>query len=209
MFLITIQAGGKSSRMGQDKGLVPFLGQPLVQRLLERVRGLTKDVVVITNHPKEYRFLGVPLFVDRLPGRGALGGLYTALSAAQQLGAQAVGVIACDMPFASPAILEASCHILQETGVNAVIPRSDQGIEPFHAVYCPSACLPLVEAALRADQWRVDSWFSRAHIHFIPTEETLKYDPSKLAFYNVNTMQELKQAESLAMKMDGFSDPNR
>ncbi len=201
MFLIVIQAGGESRRMGRDKGLVPFLGMPLVQRVLERVGGVGEATLVVTNRPDAYRFLGVPLASDRLAGRGALGGLYTALAAAQGMGAEAAGVVACDMPFASPALLGAAHQLLLETGSEAVIPRTAQGSEPFHAVYRPSACLPAVEAALEAGGWRVDAWFPQARLRFMLPEECLLYDPLGLAFWNVNTPEELHLAEERAIAL--------
>ncbi|HJW89725.1 MAG TPA: molybdenum cofactor guanylyltransferase, partial [Anaerolineales bacterium] len=99
---LAIQAGGDSRRMGQDKGLVPLLGQPLVARAIQRLGRLADEVLVTTNHTEAYRFLGIPLFPDLIPGVGALSGLYTALSAAQN---PLVAVVACDMPFASADLL--------------------------------------------------------------------------------------------------------
>ena len=92
MYSIAIQAGGESRRMGRDKGLMPFLGRPLIQRVLERLTPIADEVLVTTNSPDEYRFLNLPLFPDLKPGRGALGGLYTALSSAA---CEAVAVVAC------------------------------------------------------------------------------------------------------------------
>ncbi len=82
MLTVAIQAGGESRRMGQDKALLPFLGQPLIVRVIERLKLLADEILVTTNHPQAYQFLGLPLYPDQQPGRGALGGLYTALNAA-------------------------------------------------------------------------------------------------------------------------------
>ena len=68
--------------MGQDKALLDFGGQPLIQHVLSRVTSLADETIITTNHPEGYRFLGLPLIPDLIPDRGALGGLYTALSAA-------------------------------------------------------------------------------------------------------------------------------
>lgn len=200
MLSIVIQAGGESRRMGQDKALLPFLGQPLIVRVLARVTRIAGEVLVTTNRPEAYGFLGLPLIPDRIPGRGALGGLYTALSAASQ---PLVGVVACDMPFASPVLLEAERDMLIEGGFDAVIPRNPGGTEPFHAVYRRETCLPLAEAALQADKWRVDAWFAKARIRFLTPPEVQPYDPQGLAFWNVNTPEEFAQAERLAKTAAG------
>ncbi|RME08873.1 MAG: molybdopterin-guanine dinucleotide biosynthesis protein MobB, partial [Anaerolineae bacterium] len=78
MLSVVIQAGGRSSRMGQDKALMPFLGEPLVRRVLRRLRPLADELLITTNNPQDYPPLGVRLVPDVIPDRGALGGLLTA-----------------------------------------------------------------------------------------------------------------------------------
>ena len=88
--------------MGEDKALKPFLGRPLIQRVIDRLTPIADELIVTTNRPAEYAFLNLRLVPDLKPGRGALGGLYTAIaSAAHPL----VAVVACDMPFASHNVL--------------------------------------------------------------------------------------------------------
>jgi molybdenum cofactor guanylyltransferase len=200
MLTIAIQAGGESSRMGQDKALVPFLGRPLIQRVFDRVVGLGDEILVTTNHPLAFTFLQAKLASDVLPGKGALGGLYTALSKASH---PLVAVVACDMPFVSPRLLAALRDRLAETGCAAVIPRSAGGLEPFHAVYRRSACLPLIQASLGDGLCRVDSWFDRARIEYFSPEELMLYDPHQMAFFNVNTPQDLNRAEQYAREEPG------
>jgi molybdopterin-guanine dinucleotide biosynthesis protein A len=177
--------------MGQDKALLPFLGRPLIQRVMERVAPLADEILVTTNNPKAYRFLEVPLLADILPGRGALGGLYTALRAASH---SQVAVIACDMPFVNPDLLQSELDLLQTSGSDLVIPQLEGGLEPFHAVYRKESCLPEIEWALAADKWRVDSWFSRVRVYRMPEEEIRKLDPHLRSFWNINTPEELEQA---------------
>jgi molybdopterin-guanine dinucleotide biosynthesis protein A len=195
MLTIVVQAGGESTRMGQDKALIPFLGKPLIQRVFERVAKLADEVLITTNHPESFAFLNTPLIPDLLPGRGALGGLYTALSAASH---PIVGVVACDMPFVNTELLKVLQEQLLESGCDAVVPHSPGGMEPFHAIYRREPCLPLVKSSLEAGLRRVDSWFSEARILYLAYEEVLKLDPLQVAFMNVNTPEEFLQAEKLA-----------
>jgi molybdopterin-guanine dinucleotide biosynthesis protein A len=195
MLTVAIQAGGESRRMGQDKALLPFLGQPLIVRVLERLKPLGDEILVTTNRPQAYRFLGLPLFPDQQPGRGALGGLYTALSAARH---PLVAVVACDMPFVSVALFSALRSALVVTQADLAIPVTGAGSEPFHAVYRRSSCLPLIQQALEAAKWRVDSWFDQAQLYAMPADEIRRYDPEGLCFRNVNTPEELKAAQELA-----------
>jgi len=195
MLTLVIQAGGESRRMGMDKALVSFLGRTLIERVLGRVSHLADEVLVTTNKPESYAFLGLPLVADVTPGRGALGGLLTALHAAHQ---PLVAVVACDMPFVSAELLGFERDLLEREGYSAVIPRTEGGTEPFHAVYRREACLPAVEAAIQADKWRVDAWYAKADVRLLSPEETRPYDPRGLAFWNVNTPEELTEAEKMA-----------
>jgi molybdopterin-guanine dinucleotide biosynthesis protein A len=194
-FSIVIQAGGESRRMGRDKGLVRFLGLSLVERIIQRVAYLADEILITTNQPEGYRFLDTPLIPDKIPGLGALGGLYTALSTARS---PLVGVIACDMPFVSPDLLHAEEEILQQTQDAAIIPRHKNGNEPFHSVYRPEMCLPAIQQAIGEGLRRVDSWFNQVDIHYLPETILKKYDPQGIAFLNVNTPEQVKQAEELS-----------
>ncbi len=195
MLSLVIQAGGESRRIGRDKALLPFLGQPLILRPLNRLAPLADEVLVTSNQPEQYRFLGLSPIADIQPGAGALGGLYTALSAA---GHPYVAVVACDMPFASLGLFAFELAILRETGADAAIPRSAAGTEPFHAIYRRDTCLPHIGAALEAGKRHVDAWFEQVNVRFIEQEEIETYDPDGLAFLNINTLEELRTAEEIA-----------
>jgi molybdopterin-guanine dinucleotide biosynthesis protein A len=197
MLTICIQAGGQSSRMGEDKALKTFLGRPLIQRVVERLSPIADEVILTTNQPEDYAFLNLRLFSDLKPGRGALGGLYTAIASASN---PIVAVVACDMPFASPTLLEAASKLLvdAEREADVVIAKSEEGFEPLHAVYRRETCLPAIEAAIDADQWKVVAWFPQVKVRVLTSEEIKRYDPLGLAFWNVNTPEEFAKAEEIA-----------
>jgi molybdenum cofactor guanylyltransferase len=183
--------------MGEDKALKPFLGRPLIQRVVERLSPVADELIVTTNRPEDYVFLDprLTLHTDLRPGRGALGGLYTAIGSAKN---PLVAVVACDMPFASPALIEAGSRLLVEEAVDVVIARSEEGYEPLHAVYRRETCLPAIEAAIDADQWKVIAWFPQVEVRLLTSEELKRFDPSGLAFWNVNTPEEFAEAETIA-----------
>ena len=192
MLTLSVQAGGKSSRMGKDKALLDFGGQTLIQHLLSRLDSLAQETIITTNQPDRYRFLELPLIPDVILDRGALGGLYTALLAATH---PLVAVIACDMPFASPDILRACRDILMvDPDLDAVIPSSEHGLEPLHAIYRRKTCLPAVKAAIETDQWKVISWHGDVNVRVLLPDEIATFDPDGIAFENVNTPEELKVA---------------
>jgi molybdopterin-guanine dinucleotide biosynthesis protein A len=197
MLTISIQAGGQSSRMGEDKALKTFLGRPLIQRVIDRLTPIADEIIVTTNRPEAYAFLSLRLFSDLKPGRGALGGLYTAIASASH---PIVAVVACDMPFASAMLIEMASRLLVEEDADVVIAKSDEGYEPLHALYRRATCLPAIESAIEADQWKVIAWFPKVKVRVLTPEELKLSDPAGLAFWNVNTPEEFARAEQLALE---------
>jgi len=196
MLTVSIQAGGQSSRMGEDKALKTFLGRPLIQRVIERLSPIADESIVTTNRPEAYSFLDVRLIPDLKPGRGALGGLYTAIASASH---PIVAVVACDMPFASATFIKTASQLLIEEEADVVIAKSNEGYEPLHAIYRRDRCLPAIEASIEADQWKVIAWFPQVKVRVLTPEELKHLDPTGLAFWNVNTPEEFAKAEKIAL----------
>ena len=192
---IVIQAGGESSRMGEDKALKLFLGRPLIQRVIERLTPIADEIIVTTNRPAEYAFLNLRLVADLKPGRGALGGLCTAIASANY---PLVAVVACDMPFASQMFFEGARRLMVKEEADVVIAKTDEGYEPFHALYRRESCLPAIESAIEADQWKVISWFPKVKVRGVSVQEVKEFDPSGLCFWNLNTPEEFFEAEKRA-----------
>jgi molybdopterin-guanine dinucleotide biosynthesis protein A len=181
--------------MGEDKALKPFLGRPLIQRVVDRLSPIAEEVIVTTNRPADYVFLNLRLVSDLKPDRGALGGLYTAVASASQ---PVAAVVACDMPFASLRLIEGMSRLLVEKEADVVIAKSDEGYEPLHAVYRRDTCLPAIESAIAADLWKVIAWFPQVRVVELSAEEVKSFDPQGLAFWNVNTPEEFARAEEIA-----------
>jgi molybdopterin-guanine dinucleotide biosynthesis protein A len=195
MLTVCVQAGGASSRMGEDKALKPFLGRPFIQRVVDRLQPIADELIVTTNRPAEYDFLNLRLIPDLKPGRGALGGLYTAIASATH---PIVAVVACDMPFASTKLIEAMGRLLVENEADVVIAKTEEGYEPLHAVYRRETCLPAIESAIDADLWKVIAWFPKVKVRVLTSDEIKLLDPDGLAFWNVNTPEEFAEAERIA-----------
>jgi len=194
MISLAILAGGKSGRMGQDKALRSFLGQPLILHIIERFRPLSEDVFVVMNRPADYLFLDLPLHTDLKPGHSPLGGIYTALSVSKH---PLVAVVGCDMPFSCLPLFEYECEIMCTTGADVVIPSTPQGLEPLHAIYRGETCLPVIKSAIEAGERKLIGWFPQVNVHKLSPEETEKITPRYQAFINLNTPEEFQQAEQI------------
>ena len=187
-----IQAGGKSTRMGgAPKALVELGGQRLIERVVAVVREVVDDVLVVTNTPDLYRFLGLPMVPDALVDHGSLGGIYSGLAAAA---GDAAFTVACDMPFLRAAVARLVVERAGEADV--VIPRAGDQLQTLHAVY-GKACLPHMQARLRAGRFKITGFFDAVRVLEIPEDEVARHADPEIVFMNVNTPEELASARAL------------
>jgi len=197
---VAILAGGESRRLGQDKTRVIFSGKPLAARVAGRFLDIAQEVIIITSEPGKILFPGFTTYQDLIPGKGALGGLYTAL---HEAGRPFVAVLACDMPYASPSLVCTEMDVLARTGKDVAVPTGPSGLEPLHAVYRRKTCLHAVEGALERGERRIVSFFPGLSVYVMDQAETALHDPGNRAFVNINTPADLRQAEALEAVEEG------
>ncbi|HEU4366961.1 MAG TPA: molybdenum cofactor guanylyltransferase [Methylomirabilota bacterium] len=191
-----IQAGGKSIRMGgRPKALLELGGRRIIERVLDVVGAVVDDVLIVTNTPELYGFLGVPMVVDAWPEHGSLGGIFTGLAAAP---GDAAFTVACDMPFLQRDV--ARLVVSRAADGDVVVPRVGDQLETLHAVY-GKACLPHIEARLRAGRLRIVGFFEDVRVVEIAAVEVARHRPPDVVFMNVNTPEELDRARALAPEL--------
>jgi molybdopterin-guanine dinucleotide biosynthesis protein A len=197
-FSIVIQAGGESRRMGQDKALVPFMGKTLIEYILQQIRGMDSEIIIISNRPEHYLRFGYPVYSDVFEGVGALAGLHTAIHYSANAFCLVLG---CDMPFVNIRLVEKMLEIA--AGWDAVIPQLGERdkFEPFKAVYKKS-CLDPIQFEIKAGNRRAISFFDSVRVRYFYREEVEQFDKELLSFYNVNTPEQLIEAEKIANKID-------
>jgi molybdopterin-guanine dinucleotide biosynthesis protein A len=181
--------------MGKDKGLLPFLGVPLINRLIDRFSDFAPEILIISNNPVLAQEVDLPVGKDVIPGRGALGGLLTALTLPST---PLVGLIGVDLPFASPGLIREMADRLGDSSWDCVIPSTEFGLEPLHAVYRREVCLTYVQEAINQDLWKMNSWHGNAKLKILDPGETRKITGSDVTFLNLNTPEEFSAAEDLA-----------
>jgi molybdopterin-guanine dinucleotide biosynthesis protein A len=186
-----ILAGGASARLGQDKALVEVAGRPLVERVVEVLRPLADEIVLVTPSPERLVWLGLPAVDDIYPGIGTLGGLHAGLKAiANPYGL----VVGCDMPFLNRDLL--AYMISRAVGAEVVMPRVGRFYEPLHAIYARSV-LPVLEQRILDGQRRIRQACAGLRTRYIGEDEIAAYDPDHLSFFNVNTPEDLVRARAL------------
>lgn len=198
-----ILAGGESKRMGVNKAFVEVGGVALIERVLSVLRGLFEEVFIITVRPELYTHLGCPVHTDLLPGNDSLGGLHAALSYASGEGCF---LCACDMPFLNPRLI----HYLVELSSDAevVIPKSADGFQALHAVYS-KRCLPAIEANIAAGQLKLIGFHPQVSVRVVEGRELEDLDPQGRSFFNINRLEDLEEARSLARTIERADDGPR
>ena len=193
-----ILAGGMSRRLGRNKALEPFEGEPLIWRAISRMSQVGESVIVIVNEPERAAELnlpeGVATSVDKYPDKGSLGGIVTGLLAAST---EWSAFCACDMPFLNIALYEYLAS--QRTGYDAVVPVVEGRPEPTHALYS-QVCIGPIKERLVANDLKISSFFSDVRVRLVPEEEIRGLDPDLLSFFNVNTQEDLDTAVRLAKR---------
>lgn len=172
-------AGGKSSRMGRDKALLPFRGGALAGYVAAQVAAAAGSAVLIGD-PDKYGHLGYLVIPDRSPGTGPLGGIETALSCTA---ADWNLVLACDMPAISLEFLRDLLEAAVQAGADALLPAGPSGrLEPLIAVY-HRRCRATFERALQMGVRRVTEALAGMEVARWPVNDAG-------CFKNLNTPEE-------------------
>ena len=122
--------GGESRRMGKNKAFLMVEGQPLVERSLRVLANVCQEVVISCRSPEQYENLGYPVVVDKVKGKGPLGGIYSVLTEAKF---DSIFVMACDMPFVNEDGMRNLYELVED--YDAVIPSTDGKLHPLYAFY--------------------------------------------------------------------------
>ncbi len=188
-----ILAGGRSSRMGENKLLLPLGESTVIGSLLDRLRGLFAEYIIVTNQPAHFEHLPVRLAGDLIDCgvKSSLAGLHGGLSAATR---PYSFVAAGDMPFVSPALVRYLCSLRR--GYDVVIPRQDGHLQPLCAVYHKN-CLPHIEKLLLAGCYKIANFLDRVRVREVEAAVLQSVDPELISFFNLNTPEEYRLAREI------------
>jgi len=186
-----ILAGGKSSRMGRPKALLPFDGQPLIVHIVRRLRRLFAEIVVVAAPDQELPLLPARIVHDELPHQGPVGGIYYGLeSTTTDLGF----ACSCDVPFLNLPLV--SYLLSAASNHDVVVPYWEDRFQPLHAVYRRSV-LPLLKRQLQEGKLRPIFLYEKAPTLTVPESEIRRFDPEGLSFMNMNTPDDYQRALAL------------
>jgi FdhD protein len=187
-----ILAGGESSRMGRNKALLEVDASPIIMRTYKALASMFHEVIVVTNSPHDYDFLPCRKVPDIFPGYGSIAGLHSALVHSRSAHSF---VTACDMPFLDKSLIKYLCNV-QKEGYDAVVPFSEGGQEPLHAVYS-SSCKGIFENAIHNGQRKILDILRSMNNRHVTYAEVLKSGGKAKSFLNVNTPAEYELLKNL------------
>jgi molybdenum cofactor guanylyltransferase len=187
-----ILAGGKSSRYGTNKALVEVDGTVLIERVVRVMTAVFEEVILITNSPEDYSFLGLPMVGDLIKGLGPIGGIYTGLATISTV---AGFFVACDMPFLNANLLR---HMVKaREGFDAVVPRMGWMLEPLHTLYTRN-CLPVIKSLIDSREHQIARCFHKIRVRYMDEKELRAFDPELSSLFNINKPQDLPSAPPCA-----------
>lgn len=184
-----ILAGGKSKRFGKNKAFLKVGNKILINLIVDKMRKLSDELIIVTNTPEKFYYLNVKLTKDIIKNKGPLGGIYTGLYIAKN---KSILVIACDMPFLNIPLLKYIISFFQDYDV--VIPKINNFFEPLHAIYSKK-CLKPIKKLIDENNLKIVDFFKEVNVKFVKKNEIEKFDPDSLSLFNVNTLEDLKIAE--------------
>lgn len=167
--------------------------------MIERVRPLTGDLVLVGPNRPGYDQFGVPLVADSTPGIGPLGAIAAALTNARH---EACLVVACDMPFLNPELLRHMAE-LPRASYDALVPHipADPAVpdappvyQTLHAIYQKSCLMP-IQRRLAKGSRRVTDFYPDIRLRSLPESEVRPYDPELRSFFGLNTPEAVQRAQ--------------
>jgi molybdenum cofactor guanylyltransferase len=185
-----ILAGGKSTRMGQDKATIKIGEKPLIRLVYEKAKEVFDDVLIISKLHNTIESINAPVLGDVVPFGNSMTGIVSALLYSET---PYTFVVACDMPFLST---EAFKYMINEaTGEDVIIPKTNLGFEPLHAIYNRS-CIAHFLRLIGQNRLKVT-----AVLPFVSVKE-LKEQPCffknrSSVFTNINAMNDLSMVEAV------------
>ncbi len=176
-----ILAGGKSSRIGSNKGMLLINDQTMLEHICGQLCGTFSQMLISANDVKKYDFAGFEVIQDKTPGQGPLMGIASSLEASAN---EINFVVACDIPH-----IEMGCvrkMLTEARGADIVIPvTGNKKLEPLFAIYRKSA-LDVIKRTLRKGKRKISEVFDKCEVKYIDLGKTDW-------LININTLAEYEE----------------
>ncbi|MEL7567780.1 MAG: molybdenum cofactor guanylyltransferase [Dehalobacterium sp.] len=179
-----ILAGGQSIRMGQDKTLMTYNDETLVEHTIKEMKKIADEIIIASNDTNKYNLPGLVEIPDIYPGMGPLGGMHAGLLKARN---EYSFVVSCDMPLFSSKL--ASLLLERRAEYDVVVPEMGANLEPLCAVYS-KRCIEAIEKCLQADIKQVFQFYPDVRVLKVSKSELSKIGEAEKLFFNLNTPED-------------------
>ncbi len=192
-----VLAGGGSTRFGRDKALVEVDGMPMLGRMIELLRRVTKEVRIVAA-PNKYAAFGVTTVEDCWPGEGPLGGIITALEDAARTTARPEWnlILSCDMPFLTRDWLAFLGERAVRSKAQVVFPHSASGPEPLCACWQTAAAAKL-RSGFESGVRKVTQGIALLRAEVLDGADWKRFDKAGRLFWNMNTAADYEEAQRI------------
>jgi molybdopterin-guanine dinucleotide biosynthesis protein A len=187
-----ILAGGKSSRMGADKGLLLIEGKQMIQYVIEQMQAIFENLVIVSNNP-EYEKFGLEVIPDRIKNIGPAGGIYTALSHSST---KLNFIVSCDMPFITKEAIDFMVRNSIESQI--ILLENQEKLEPLFGIYakdCEAVWLKLIQQ----NTIKLQEMVSHFNLKIFPVENNEIFKGT--FFKNINTKEDFENISNLNMEI--------
>lgn len=178
-------AGGKNLRYGgQNKALLEVGGKPIIEKSMELLTHMFSEIIIVTNAPDHFAHVkGCRITGDIYQGVGPVGGLHAAMTVTK---ADAIFLVASDMPFLSAAIVKQLIGSWNRGDYEALVPSHSSKIEPLHAIYATSLLSRLEEFISSGNSFAVRDFLKLVKAKYIEMDIG-----NKNPFININSPDDL------------------
>ncbi len=198
-----VLSGGNSKRFGKDKALLELSGRPLILHVLDRITGVTEEIIVVAGSQSQLdqysKFLPstVKVVKDSYNIQSPLAG---ALTGFQHARGKYTIMLACDTPFLSKKVVTFLLDLC--IGKDATIPKwPNDYLEPLHAIYRTNLAFKAVKEALERRRLNMVSMIKNLkEVNYVNVSALKKLDPELLTFLNINDPNDFKKAQKILTK---------
>lgn len=176
-----ILAGGTSRRMGADKSMLIINGLPVIEIICKQLYNCFEQIMISATNIDKFAFLGFDIVPDKVPEKGPLMGISSALEASAN---ELNFIVACDTPYVELRWVRRMLCEAKKSKVDIVVPiTKDRRRQSLFAIYRKNA-LTAIEKVLSTGSYKVSDVLELCKVKYIELETN---------FANLNTKIEYEK----------------
>ena len=184
-----VLAGGEARRMGgQDKGLVPIAGRPMIEYILSAVQDQVHTLIINANRNRDrYRQYGYPVIGDEFQGfNGPLAGMASAM---RVIATELMVTVPCDSPYIPADLVSRLYAQLQKDQADISVAHDGERMQPVFSLMKRGLLDSLLEYLDKGER-KIDRWFGQHRL--VMTDFSDKSE----TFINLNTPEDVQNIEA-------------